>query len=82
MRPFLYTVDQLAEMLSLTESYIRRYLLHYEGRSTGAPRKDQMLARNIAPADAPKAEWRVSDFEFRKWMRLKGFKYYERGYLG
>lgn len=84
IRPFLYTVDQLAVMLSLEEGYIRRALLYYEGRSTGAPRKDQMRAINIARDDATKkeAEWRVSDFEFRKWMRLKGFKYYERGYLG
>jgi hypothetical protein len=82
MRPFLYTVDQLAQLLSLEEVSIRARYLYYEGRSTGAQRKDHMRAINIAPDDADKAEWRVSDFEFRKWMRHKGFKYYERGHLG
>jgi len=82
MRPFLYTVDQLAQLLSLGEQTIKATLLYYEGRSTGAQRKDQMRAVNIAPDDALKAEWRVSDFEFRKWMRFKGFKYYERGHFG
>lgn len=82
IRPFLYTVDQLAQLLSLSEDYIRLRLLYYEGRSTGAVRKDLMRAINIAAASELKAEWRVSDFEFRKWMRFKGFKYYERGHLG
>lgn len=84
MIPFLYTVDQLAAMLSMEENSIRQRLLFYEGRSTGAQRKDQMRAINIARDDESKkeAEWRISDFEFRKWMRFKGFKYYERGYLG
>lgn len=82
IRPFLYTVDQLAQLLSLDESYIRNNLLYYEGRSTGAVRKTLMRAVNIAADGELKAEWRVSDFEFRKWMRFKGFKYYERGHLG
>lgn len=76
---FLYTVDQIAYMLNKTEHSVRVSDLYYEGRSTGALPRHQMLARNIAPP-GERPDWRVADGVFRKWMRFKGFKYYERGY--
>ena len=77
-RVFLYTVDQLAVMLDLAEADIHRRLLFHEGRDIGRRKTDEMLARNIA-CRGDKPEWRVSEKEFIRWMKLKGFKYYDRG---
>lgn len=76
-RPFLYTVDQLAVMLDLTETTIMQKYLYFEGRSTGSRELKLMTARNIAPA-TEKPEWRVAEREFIRWMRVMGFRHYER----
>lgn len=75
---FLYTMDQIATMINVAEESLRQSYVHYDGRSTGPCPKDRMLAYNIAP-QGERPEWRVSDKAFRRWLRLKGFKYYERG---
>lgn len=63
-RLFLYTRDQLQEMLIVKDIDV---YLHFDGRSVGTPRRDKMLARNIAPAgETP--EWRVEEMEFVRWM--------------
>ena len=77
-RVFLFTVDQLSVMLDLPDKYILENLLYLEGRSIGTAKRQLMQARNIAPADQ-KPEWRVAEREFIRWMRVKGFKYYDRG---
>jgi hypothetical protein len=77
-RPFLYTIDQLAVVLNMREENIKNRYLYLEGRSIGVRRKDLMVARNIALREE-KPDWRVTEREFIRWMKLKGFKYYERG---
>lgn len=77
-RVFLFTVDQLSVMLDLPEKYILDNLLYLEGRSIGTPKKSLIQARNVAPPEL-KPEWRVTEREFIRWMRVKGFKYYDRG---
>lgn len=80
-RPFLYTLDQLAQILSVELTALRTNYVHFEGRSIGFAAKDTMLARNIAgPNDSP--EWRVAEQELVRWMRRRGFKYYDRGFIG
>ena len=77
-RPFLYTIDQLAVMLDLPERQLRIKHIYHEGRDIGHRSREHMVARNIAgPDDTP--DWRVADREFIRWMRLKGFKFYDRG---
>jgi hypothetical protein len=76
-RPFLYTIDQLSVILDLSEAQIMKQYIYFEGRSIGTRRLNVMSARNIAPKDQ-KAEWRVSEREFIRWMRTMGFRYYER----
>lgn len=76
-RPFLYTVDQLSVMLDLPEAEIMRKYLYFEGRSIGSRKKDLMIARNIAPESA-KPEWRIAEREFIRWMRVRGFRFYDR----
>lgn len=77
-RVFLYTIDQLCVMLNVSEEQIKKSYLWYEGRSTGTKRRDLMVARNIAkPENTP--DWRITEREFIRWMKFKGFKHYERG---
>jgi hypothetical protein len=78
VRPFLFTIDQISVMTQMTEDNLKRHYFHYEGRSIGAVRRELMVARNIAPPDAP-PEWRIAEREFIRWMRFKGFRYYDRG---
>lgn len=81
VKPFLYTIDQIAMLISVDERKVRNTLLHYQGKSVGAVPKDKMLARDISPDDAEKPDWRVSEKDFVRWLRFKGFRYHERGYI-
>jgi len=78
LRPFLYTVDQLATILEITEQTLHTQYIYHVGRDVGIKDKHHMEARNIAPTDAD-PEWRVAESELKRWMRTKGFKFYDRG---
>lgn len=80
IRVFLFTLDQISVMLNVSVQSIRSTYIHFDGRSTGAPLKDRMLARNIAPADE-KPDWRVAEREFVRFMKYRGFKVYDRGWI-
>ncbi len=75
IRPFLYTLDQVAAMLSVREDTLREQYLYFEGRSTGT-RVGKMTARNIAPDTAP-PDWRIAEHVFRNYLKSKGFTVYE-----
>lgn len=79
-RIIFYTVDQLATMLEMKESYIKTAVFFYEEREPGIRPKGRMLARNLAP-DGETPEWRVSETELLRYLRYKGVKFYERGYV-
>lgn len=79
-RLFMYTVDQIATILNLDESTIKTSYLFYDKRHVGAPPKDQMVARNIAP-DGERPEWRVTEKELLRWLRYKGFRITQRGFV-
>lgn len=76
-RPFLYTLDQIATILSVSISSIEKKYIYFEGRSIGHKVKDEMIARDISPHGS-RPEWRVAEQELIRWMRYKGFRYYER----
>jgi hypothetical protein len=78
-RPFLYTPDQIAALLSVTTHTVLSQYLYFEGRSIGSRAKNLMIARNIAQSPDAKPEWRIAERELVRWMRLKGFRYYEKG---
>jgi hypothetical protein len=80
-RPFLYTMDQISAILDVDIRTVATQYLYFEGRSTGVRDKHFMLARNIAPPDE-RPDWRVAERELIRWMRVKGFRYYERGTVG
>lgn len=77
-RPFLYTLDQIAGLIQVTETTLAVKYIYFEGRSTGQKLGRHMLARNIAlPTEDP--EWRVAEMELLRWLRFKGFRIYETG---
>lgn len=78
VRPFLYTLDQISTLLDLSIQNLSKDYVFFEGRSSGLAPRVKMIARNIAPPEA-KPEWRIAEREFIRWMKVKGFKYYERG---
>lgn len=68
---FLFTIDQLAVMLNVTEQHVMTVYLYYVNRSSGIKKTHQMSAINIAPDNAT-PDWRVSSKEFFKWCQRKG----------
>ena len=79
-RPFLYTTDQVCMMLAVSEGYLRLEYAHWEGLSIGIPSSDRIVFRNIAPRGAS-PQWRCSERELIRFLRYKGYKYYERGFV-
>jgi hypothetical protein len=79
VREFMYTIDQIAYLLSLDEDYVKRHLIFYTGRSVGVCSRDKMQAVDVSPDSASKAEWRVAERFLKRWMRFKGWKIYDRG---
>lgn len=77
-RVFLFTLDQISVMTDIAEGQLLKSFLYLEGRSTGSRKKELMIATNIAEPNA-KPDWRVTEREFVRWMRYKGFRYYDRG---
>ena len=71
-RIFLYTLDQIALMLDMSETGIRAYC-HLDKLHTGPRPPSRLLARNIADNDKH-PDWRITEKELRRWMRLKGFR--------
>jgi hypothetical protein len=69
---FLYTLDQIAGMLGMTESYLNYNHIYFFGIMNGRKNKSQMIARNIA-ADDDKPDWRVSQQDFVRWLNANGF---------
>lgn len=79
-RPFLYTLDQIGVMTDLSIQALSALHVYFEGRSVGTRKPHQMVARNMNAGDSlAKPDWRVLDKEFVRWMRAKGFKYYDGG---
>jgi hypothetical protein len=70
--PFLYTLDQIAGIIALPESKLKDKHIYFSNRTTMRMSPALMVARNIAaPLDQP--DWRVSELELIRWLKLKGF---------
>lgn len=77
-RVFLYTLDQIAMMLGLEMQSLKNSHIFFEGRHVGTKPKMKMRARDISGEDDSKPDWRVTEFEFKRWLKLHGFRVYER----
>lgn len=73
-RIFLYTLDQVATCVGMTERSLRRNCIYFEGRSAGRRTKGLLIARNVAPPNEP-ADWRVAEAELVRWLKHKGFQF-------
>lgn len=78
VRPFLYTLDQIASLVSIDERELIAVYLFLEGRSLFTPAPHHLHTRNIAPPDK-KPDWRVIESEFIRWLRYLGFSYIPPG---
>lgn len=79
-RPFLWTLDQVSVIISVPERQLIQTYMYLEGRSIGIAHRNQLLARNIADPD-DKPDWRIAERELIRWMKFKGFRWYDRGSL-
>lgn len=78
-RPFLYTLDQIADLISLDLPNLKRSHVYFVDVTPGTKPPGKMLARNIGERDRP--DWRVAEEELRRWLRHKGFRVYDRSQL-
>lgn len=79
-RMFFYTPDQIATLLEVEVEYVKKTLLFYERREPGLVPKGKMRAINIAP-DGETPVWRVSEAALTQYLKAKGIRFYERGYI-
>lgn len=75
VRIFLYRLDQVAFMLDMPEATLRAKHLYLVGRTAGRRNPHYLVARNVAPPDAVKKDWRIAENELVRWMRVKGFTF-------
>jgi hypothetical protein len=73
-RPFLYTLDQLQDLLLISDL---NPIIYWDGRSVGIPHPYLIKAINIMP-NGVKPEWRVEEAELLRWMRHKNFRIFYR----
>ncbi len=79
-RAFLYTLDQVSEMLAIPLPRLRQSHVHFDRRTVGGKNPDKIMARNIAPfGEDP--EWRVAEAELVRWLKRKGFRIYDRAWV-
>lgn len=79
-RVFLYTLDQIAMLVSVKPAYLRTNYIYFYGEDGGMRPKNRMLARNIA-SEEDRPDWRVAEAELVRWLRHKRFRLYYRGEL-
>jgi hypothetical protein len=72
VRVFLYTMDQLAALLSVDEETLAARYLYFQGLSAGV-RGSRMTARNIEIDPRQPPRWRVAESEVLIYLRNKGF---------
>lgn len=77
VRPFLFTLDQVAGLLSLEEKDLRQNYIYFWGRSDFRYRAggEYLKAINIAAPDEPPV-WRVSEEDLLQWLVKHGYTAY------
>ena len=79
-RIMLFTLDQVATMLALTETQLAAKYICFEGRTTGPNSRRLMKARNIAPTPEDKPDWRITEREVIRYCRVRGIRFHTRGW--
>ncbi|MDP9011125.1 MAG: hypothetical protein M3O41_00450 [Pseudomonadota bacterium] len=76
VRPFFYTLDQVADMLNVEVSKFRQAYIWKVGAEVGAWQPRYLRAVQLLPTD-----WRIGENELLRWMRHTGLYIYDP-YLG
>lgn len=77
-RIFMYTLDQVADVLNVTRTTLNNNYIWYFRRQFGVKDPHKITARNVAPDDAT-PDWRVSEDELHRYLKFKGFKFTRSG---
>lgn len=72
VRPFFYTLDQVASLLSITPDYVWKVIGFFQGRTVTVRTLDEIQFINIAPREQ-KPEWRCAETELVRFLKRKGF---------
>ena len=78
-RVFLYTLDQIAALLDIQQLTLETQHIYFDCRSMGAKTKHHMYAYNIAQPGQP-PDWRVTESELIRWLKVKRMRFYLRGW--
>lgn len=70
---FLFTIEQVAAMIGVSEHDMHYKYCYFLQRSTGRKGKHQVVARNIAPDDED-PQWRISHQDWVRWLSANGFE--------
>lgn len=74
-REFFYTVDQVGSMLDMSRKYLEERVLFFYGRSAGSMRGRLKVINLASPEEKP--VWRVSETDFKLWLRYKKINFTE-----
>lgn len=77
VRPFLYTLEQVATLTAIEPHVLRDEYVWYEGVNTGGRPPRRLLARDVHPLRRG-VDWRVAENELIRWMRACNFRVMER----
>lgn len=79
MTPFLYTLDQVAVMMQKPEDEFTSTTVYFNGRSTGRCHPRQLRAVNVQVDEEKTPDWRITEGELVRWLKLLGIRIYSRG---
>jgi hypothetical protein len=74
LHTFLYTIDQIAYMMNVSESNLRNNTIWYVGREYGHFNVMRLKAINIK-AHGQKPEWRVEEQEFIRFLKARRIQF-------
>lgn len=77
--PFFYHLDQVAVFLNVTVEDLCETRIFFVSRSIGKPTIRQIKAVNIAVDPDGQPEWRVTQGELIRWLKVLGIRVYSRG---
>lgn len=75
LRTFLYTMDQIADLIQVPLDDLLRPMnkwVYFHGINSGIPPRGKLRAHNIGLPENP--DWRVSESDFVLWMEQKGWR--------
>ena len=70
LKVFLYTLDQIAYMMDVTETSLKASIVYFQGRDMKRQHRTQLRAVNISSVNKS-PEWRVAEDELIRWCKIR-----------